>query len=44
MIVDRALLPEAMVKQGRSGSLQMVDYTLIELVEVPDFEGYHQIR
>ena len=31
MIVDRAIIPEAMVIPGSSGSLQMVDYTLIDV-------------
>ena len=31
MIVDRALVPEVMVIPGSSGSLQMVDHTLIDV-------------
>ena len=31
MIVDRALIPDVMVIQGSSGSLQMVDHTLINV-------------
>ena len=32
VIVDRALVPEVMVKPGSSGSLQMVDHTLIDVL------------
>ena len=32
MIVDRALIPNSMVIPGRSGSLQMVDHTLIDVL------------
>ena len=31
MIVDRALVPDVMVIPGSSGSLQMVDHTLIDM-------------
>ena len=31
MIVDRALIPDSMVIPGSSGSLQMVDHTLIDV-------------
>ena len=31
MIVDRTLVPEVMVIPGSSGSLQMVDHTLIDV-------------
>ena len=31
MIVDRALIPDLMVMRGCSGSLQMVDHTLIDV-------------
>ena len=31
MIVDRALVPDMMVIPGISGSLQMVDHTLIDV-------------
>ena len=31
MIVDRALVPEVLVIPGSSGSLQMVDHTLIDV-------------
>ena len=31
MIVDRALIPDSMVIQGSSGSLQMVFHTLIDV-------------
>ena len=31
MIVDRALIPESMVIPGSSGSLHMVDHTLIDV-------------
>ena len=31
MIVDRALIPDSMVIPGSSGSLQMVDHTLINV-------------
>ena len=31
MTVDRALVPDVLVIQGSSGSLQMVDHTLIDV-------------
>ena len=45
MIVDRALIPDSMVIPGSSGSLQMVDHTLIDVplanvyLDSPNYKG-----
>ena len=39
MIVDRALIPDSMVIPGSSGSLQMIDHTLID---IPLDSTYHK--
>ena len=40
MIVDRALVPEVMVIPGSSGSLQMVDHTLIDVPFIERILGF----
>ena len=49
MIVDRALVPEVMVIPGSSGSLQMVDHTLIDVplanvyLDSPYYKGHCRV-
>ena len=49
MIVDRALIPDSMVIQGSSGSLQMVDHTLIDVplvnvyLDSPFYKGHCKV-
>ena len=48
MIVDRALIPDSMVIPGSSGSLQMVDLTLIDVPkamanESPYYKGHCKV-
>ena len=49
MIVDRALLPEVLVIPGSSGSLQMVDHTLIDVplaniyLDSPYYKGHCRV-
>ena len=47
MIVDRALIPDSMVIPGSSGSLQMVDHTVINVplanvyLDSPYYKGHY---
>ena len=49
MIVDRALIPNSMVIPGRSGSLQMLDHTLIDVLlanvylDSPYYKGHCKV-
>ena len=49
MIVDRALIPDSMVIPGSSGSLQMVDRTLIDVplanvyINSPYYKGHCKV-
>ena len=49
MIVDRALIPDSMVIQGTSASLQMVDHTLIDVLlanvylDSPYYKGHCKV-
>ena len=49
MIVDRALVPKVMVIPGSSGSLQMVDHTLIDVslaivyLDSPYYKGHYRV-
>ena len=49
MIVDRALVPEVLVIEGSSGSLQMVDHTLIDVplanvyLDSPYYKGHCRV-
>ena len=47
MIVDRALIPDSMVIPGSSGSLQMVDHTLIDVplpyLDSPYYKGHCKV-
>ena len=50
MIVDRALVPDVMVIPGSSGSLQMVDHTLIHVplatfyLDSPYYKGHCRVK
>ena len=49
MIVDRALVPDTMVKPGSSGSLQMVNHILIDVplanvyLDFPYYRGHCRV-
>ena len=44
MIVDRALVPDVMVIPGSSGSLQMVDHTLVDMpLDSPYYKGHCRV-
>ena len=49
MIVDRALVPDVLVIPGSSGSLQMVDHTLIDVplanvyLDSPYYKGHCRV-